>query len=60
MNWIAFLFEKRREVMKAKLIVAVLLIPVFFLTGCATIVGKDVFPVTINSNPDGANILIKD
>jgi len=46
--------------MRVKLIVAVLLIPIFFLTGCATIVGKDVFPVTINSNPDGANILIKD
>lgn len=46
--------------MRVKLIVAVLLIPAFFLTGCATIVGKDVFPVTINSNPDGASILIKD
>ena len=46
--------------MKAKWIVAVLLLPVLFLTGCATIVGKDVFPVTINSNPDGANIVIVD
>lgn len=46
--------------MRAKLIVVVLLVPIFFLTGCATIVGKDVFPVTINSNPDGASILIKD
>ena len=46
--------------MRAKLIVAVFLIPVFFLTGCATIVGKDVFPVTINSNPDGAKIIVQD
>lgn len=41
-------------------LVAVLLVTVVCLTGCATIVGKDVFPVTINSNPDGANILIVD
>ena len=41
-------------------LVAVLLVPVVCLTGCATIVGKDVFPLTINSNPDGANILIVD
>lgn len=46
--------------MKAKRMIAVLLLPVFFLTGCASIVGRDSFPVTINSNPDGANILIKD
>lgn len=46
--------------MKAKRMIAVLLLPVFFLTGCASIVGKDVFPVTINSNPDGANIIVKD
>ena len=45
--------------MKTKWIAAVLLLPVF-LTGCATIVGKDVFPLTINSNPDGANIAIVD
>ena len=37
-----------------------LVLPVLFLTGCATIVGKDVFPLTINSNPDGANIVIVD
>lgn len=29
-------------------------------SGCASIVGKDSFPLTINSNPDGANIIIKD
>lgn len=40
--------------------VAVLLVLVVCLTGCATIVGKDVFPLTINSNPDGANIVIVD
>ena len=52
--------KKEGNLMKAKLIIAVLLLPAFFLTGCATIVGKDVFPLTINSNPDGANISIKD
>ncbi len=41
-------------------LVVVLLVTVVCLTGCATIVGKDVFPLTINSNPDGANILIVD
>lgn len=46
--------------MKVKLIVAVLLIPVFFLTGCASIINKDVFPLTINSNPDGAKIMVQD
>ncbi len=33
---------------------------VFSSSGCASIVGKDAFPLAINSNPDGANILIKD
>jgi len=46
--------------MKAKWLAVVLLVPVLFLTGCATIVGKDVFPLTINSNPDGANITVQD
>jgi len=45
---------------KAKLMITALVLPVLFLTGCATIVGKDVFPLTINSNPDGANIIIVD
>lgn len=40
--------------------VAILLLPVVCLTGCATIVGKDVFPLTINSRPDGASISIVD
>ena len=46
--------------MKAKRMIATLLLPMFFLTGCASIVGRDVFPVTINSNPDGATISVKD
>ena len=41
-------------------LVAFLLVPVICLTGCATIVGKDVFPLTINSNPEGAKISIVD
>ncbi len=45
--------------MKTKLM-AVVLLPVLLLTGCATIINKDVFPLTINSNPDGANISIQD
>ncbi len=46
--------------MRVKLMIPALVLPVLFLTGCATIVGKDVFPLTINSNPDGANIVIVD
>jgi hypothetical protein len=46
--------------MKAKRVAVVLLLPVLFLAGCASIVGKDVFPLTINSNPDGANIIVQD
>ncbi len=33
---------------------------VIVLTGCASIVNKSVFPVTINSDPSGSAILIKD
>ena len=51
--------KKERPMSLVKL-VAVLLVSVLCLTGCATIVGKDVFPLTINSNPDGANISIVD
>ncbi len=43
--------------MKIKGMVAVLLI---FLTGCASIVGQSVFPVTINSNPSEAKITVTD
>ncbi len=46
--------------MKTKAMLMVLLVPVLFLTGCASIVGKSAFPLTINSNPDGANISIQD
>jgi len=46
--------------MKAELIISVLVLPALLLTGCASIVGKNVFPLTVNSNPDGANILIQD
>lgn len=46
--------------MRAKSLIAVLVLPALFLTGCASIVGKNVFPVSINSNPDGANIVIQD
>ena len=38
------------------LFVAVLM--VVFLTGCASIVSKSNYPVTITSNPDGANIKV--
>lgn len=46
--------------MKAKLMIMALVLPVLLLTGCASIVGKNVFPLTINSNPDGANIVVQD
>ncbi len=46
--------------MKARGVIAVLVLSVLLLTGCASIVGKDVFPVTINSNPNGANITVED
>lgn len=40
--------------------ILLLVVSMVFLNGCATIVGKDVFPLTINSNPEGANISIQD
>lgn len=43
-----------------RMIVVLLLLPVLCLSGCATIVGKDMFPITVNSNPDGASISIVD
>lgn len=46
--------------MKSKRLGIFLLLPVLLLSGCASIVGKDMFPLTINSNPDGANIVIQD
>lgn len=46
--------------MVLKRFVVLLLLPVLFLSGCASIVGRDTFPVTINSNPEGATIVVKD
>ena len=46
--------------MRAKSMIAVLVLPALFLTGCASFVGKNVFPLSINSNPDGANIVVQD
>jgi len=46
--------------MKAGWMIAALLLPAFFLTGCCTIVGKDTFPVIMNSNPDGASFMVQD
>lgn len=46
--------------MRSKSWIAGVLVIVFFLTGCASIVGKNMYPVTINSHPDDAVILIKD
>ncbi len=40
--------------------IAGVLAVVVSLTGCASIVGKNLYPVTINSNPDDATIVIKD
>ncbi len=37
-----------------------ILIPTVFLTGCASILSKSMYPVTINSHPDEATIVIKD
>lgn len=46
--------------MKSKGIIAGTLATVIFLTGCASIVSKNVYPVTFNSHPDEATIIIKD
>ena len=45
--------------MKFKGIIALMVI-CSFLTGCCSIVGQSVFPVTVNSNPSGAIITITD
>ncbi|MFH1798510.1 MAG: hypothetical protein ABH844_04110 [Candidatus Omnitrophota bacterium] len=46
--------------MKSKGIIAGTLAVVIFLTGCASIVSKNMYPVTFNSHPDEATIIIKD
>jgi hypothetical protein len=48
--------EKAMKKLVYSLFVAVLM--VVFLTGCASIVSKSNYPVTITSNPDGANIKV--
>ena len=45
--------------MKFKGIVSVILLT-SFLSGCCSIVGQSVFPLTVNSTPSGANITITD
>ncbi len=40
--------------------IAGVLAVVISLSGCASIVGKNMYPVTINSHPDEATIIIKD
>jgi hypothetical protein len=40
--------------------IAGLLVVTFIVTGCASIVGQSTFPLTINSNPTGANITVTD
>ena len=45
--------------MQFKGIISIILLS-SFLTGCASIVGQSIFPVTINSNPTGANITVSD
>lgn len=46
--------------MRVVRMVSCVLVLAIFTAGCASIVGKDSFPLTINSNPDGANIIIQD
>lgn len=47
--------------MKSSSKVAVVLVAVIvFLTGCASIVSKNMYPVTFNSHPDEAVIVIRD
>ena len=40
--------------------ICLMLVPLIFLSGCASILSKSMYPVTINSYPDDATILIKD
>lgn len=46
--------------MRCKSQIAGVLSVIIFLSGCASIVGKNMYPVTINSHPDEATIIIKD
>lgn len=40
-------------------LIAVSLIVSFFMPSCATIMGKSSYPISMNSNPQGAEIIIK-
>lgn len=40
--------------------ILLMLAGVIFIAGCASILSKSMYPVTINSHPDEANILVKD
>ena len=44
--------------MKFKGLIAIIVLISF--TGCASIVGQSSFPVTINSNPSGASVTVRD
>lgn len=46
--------------MKLQTPVSLMLVLVFAISGCASIVGKELFPVSFQSNPNEANLLIKD
>ncbi|MFH1846082.1 MAG: PEGA domain-containing protein [Candidatus Omnitrophota bacterium] len=46
--------------MKGKKVIAGAVVLAFLLTGCASIVSKNMYPMTFNSHPDGATIVIKD
>ena len=51
---------KRKEIEMQKFVFAVVMSVVMLLgSGCASIVSKSQWPVTINSNPSGANVAIK-
>jgi hypothetical protein len=46
--------------MKRKAGICLILALMVFCSGCASIVSKSMYPVTINSHPDGAQITIQD
>lgn len=46
--------------MKSMVKITGVLAVLILLTGCASIVSKSMYPVTINSHPDEADILVKD
>jgi len=46
--------------MQVKKMSVLLTLVAFLLTGCASIVGQSVFPLSINSNPQGTTVFVKD